>query len=145
MRGGSVARYWGFALAVGLVVATGLFWLQSSRAPSDDEQWAVIGRYCIDCHNSADLTGDLSFEGIGPGDIPLHAATFETAVRKLRGQLMPPPGSPRPSAAEADDLIAWLENTLDTAETLPRAGHVPVQRLDRSEFAATVEDLLAEA
>jgi hypothetical protein len=125
------------------MVATGLLALQYRRAHSDEARWALIDRYCVDCHNDADLNGELSFESLTPADIPAHAESFETAVRKLRGQLMPPPGNPRPSAAEADDLIAWLESTLDASEGLPRAGHVSVRRLDRSEFAATVEDLLA--
>ena len=143
MPRGAIVRYSALALAAGAVVAVGLFALQYRRSHGDEAQWAVVERYCVDCHNDVDRSGELSFASLVPGDIPAHAEEFEAAVRKLRGQLMPPPGNPRPSAAEADDLIAWLESTLDAAEELPHAGHVPVQRLDRSEFAATVEDLFA--
>ncbi|MGW8367714.1 MAG: DUF1592 domain-containing protein [Gammaproteobacteria bacterium] len=131
------------AATIVIVGITGFVWLTGHRGADDEAQWAMLDRYCVDCHNDAEFTGDVSFEGLGPADIAAHAETFETAVRKLRGQLMPPPGNPHPSAAEADGLIAWLENTLDATPDLPRAGHVPVQRLNRSEYAATVEDLLA--
>jgi hypothetical protein len=118
-------------------------WLTSGRHAGDTDQWALVGQYCIDCHNSTDYSGDLSFESLGPADIPQHAATFEAAVRKLRGNLMPPPGNPRPAAGEAESLIAWLETVLDAADELPRAAHVPIQRMSRTEYAAAVSDLLA--
>jgi hypothetical protein len=144
MHGRTAALGLGLGLIMLSLITVGLWRLPGERpAAGPPEQWALIESFCIDCHNSTELTGDISFEGLGPGDIGAHAETFETAVRKLRGQLMPPPGNPRPSAAEADDLIAWLESTLDGDEAQPRAGHVPIQRLNRSEYAATVADLLA--
>ena len=131
------------ALTAVIGVAAGILWLRAGRGPDRAEQWAMIQNFCVDCHNTLDLAGDLSFEGLTPDDIPEHAEAFETAVRKLRGQLMPPPGNPRPAPAEVDTLIAWLEATLDTAPGLPQAGHVPIQRLSRNEYAAAVRDLLA--
>jgi hypothetical protein len=131
------------ALTAVIGVAAGILWLRAGRGPDRAEQWAMIQNFCVDCHNTLDLAGDLSFEGLTPDDIPEHAEAFETAVRKLRGQLMPPPGNPRPAPAEVDTLIAWLETTLDTAPGLPQAGHVPIQRLSRNEYAAAVRDLLA--
>jgi mono/diheme cytochrome c family protein len=133
-------------LAVTMLVAAGtlsLVWLTAEHRPGDSEQWALVDRYCVDCHNSTDFTGDVSFESLTPGDIPAHAETFESAVRKLRGQLMPPPGNPRPELAEVEGLIHWLEDNLDQATDLPLAAHVPIQRMSRSEYAAAVRDLLA--
>ena len=130
-------------LAATAVTAAALFWLQAGREPDDTERWAMIDQYCIDCHNSVDLSGGLSFEGLGPGDVTAHAETFEAAAKKLRGFLMPPPGSPRPELAEVEGLIRWLESSLDEAADLPRAAHVPIQRLSRTEYAAAVRDLLA--
>ena len=143
MPRGAIVRYSGIGLAAGAVVASGLFALQYSRTHGDEAQWAVVERYCVDCHNDVELTGDLSFESLTPADIPAHAGSFEAAVRKLRGQQMPPPGNPGPTVDEADSLIAWLENELDDAPGSPRAGHVPIQRLSRTEYAAAVRDLLA--
>ena len=137
----SAWAYTGLAAAV--VVAGGLFWLQTTRGPDPEAQWALIEQYCVDCHNGIDLSGDLSFEGLSPDDIGAHAETFEAAVQKLRGHLMPPPGNPRPELAEADGLITWLEDALDAAPELPRAAHVPIQRMSRTEYAAAVRDLLA--
>ena len=89
------------------------------------EQWAMLDRYCVECHNDAEYTGDVSFESLGPDDIAAHAATFEKVVRKLRGQLMPPPGEPRPDADVRYSFISWLESSLDAVER-SRARGVPI-------------------
>jgi len=143
MPRGAIVRYSGIGLAAGAVVAAGLLALQHQRSHGDEAQWAVVQRYCVDCHNDVDLNGDLSFESLTPADVPAHAESFEAAVRKLRGQLMPPPGNPGPNLDEVDSLIAWLEDELDDAPGIPRAGYVPIQRLSRTEYAAAVRDLLA--
>jgi hypothetical protein len=131
------------ALAGGVALVAGLLWLEAGRGPDGAERWALIEQYCVECHNGVDLSGGLSFEGLGPGDVAAHAETFEAAAKKLRGFLMPPPGSPRPELAEVEGLIRWLETSLDDAAGLPRAAHVPIQRLSRTEYAAAVGDLLA--
>ncbi len=38
---------------------------------------------------------------------------FLKAVRKLRGRVMPPPGSKQPDGKAVDSLVAWLEDSLD--------------------------------
>ncbi len=107
----------------------------------DERSFALLGKYCTDCHNAAELAGELSFEGLGLEDIPQHAERFEAAIVKLRGRLMPPPGEPQPTADEIDGLIVSLERTID--EHAPKhAGHVAAQRLSRTEYAHAVKALL---
>ena len=31
------------------------------------EQWAMLDRYCVECHNDAEFTADLSLQGVGRG------------------------------------------------------------------------------
>lgn len=101
----------------------------------------MLKSYCSECHNPIDLAGELSFEGLTPESVPQHAEIFEAAIRKLRGRLMPPPGSPQPGQDAIDGLVAWLERSIDSAP-LHAAGYVPAQRLSRSEYASAVKDLL---
>ena len=70
------------------------------------------------------------------------AETWEKALRKLRGNLMPPPGSRQPPQQEVSSFVAWLENELDNGARSPKAGYVPVQRLNRTEYAASVKALI---
>jgi len=65
-------------------------------------------------------------------------------VRKLRGNLMPPPGGPRPEPTVTDEFVASLEGALDAAAEArgPKAGRVALHRLNRTEYATAVEELL---
>ncbi len=113
------------------------------RTPSADEHFALIDRYCTDCHNRAERAGELAFDQLLGNDIHTDARVWETTVRKLRGSLMPPPGSPRPAFERIDALVAWLEDSLDTAYATERQlGRVTLRRLNRGEYANAVRDVL---
>src|SRR4030095_4739572 len=117
----------------------------SAAAPADaDKHPGTIKQYCVACHNDRAKTGGVSFEGMTTQSIGQHADVFEKAVRKLRGRVMPPPGSRQPDASTADALVAWLETSLDKAAG---QAHVPdtivLHRLNRKEYANAVRDLLA--
>jgi mono/diheme cytochrome c family protein len=107
-------------------------------------QLATIKQYCATCHNDRVKTAGVSFDNVTAEGIAQHADLFEKAVRKVRGRVMPPPGSRQPDGAAADALVAWLERTLDRA---PGQAHVPDQvvlhRLNRKEYRNAVRDLLA--
>src|ERR687887_249633 len=71
-----------------------------SVAPAADEkskQWAVIEKYCFECHNTTDWAGGIAFDTMSMDDVPAEAETWEKAIRRLRGRLMPPPGKPQPA------------------------------------------------
>jgi hypothetical protein len=113
----------------------------AARAP---EQWALVDRYCTDCHNAAELAGGLDLERMGPESIAQHAEKLELAVRKLRSQSMPPPKEPRPEGEQLAGLVDWLEDALDEAAVNRRGFEAIVpHRLNRKEYANAVRDLLA--
>jgi hypothetical protein len=57
---------------------------------------------------------------------------------------MPPQGVPRPDDATYASLVSWLETELDRAgAAAPNPGRPLVRRLNRSEYANAVRDLLA--
>src|SRR5882672_8517428 len=62
------------------------------------DRWAFTQKYCSDCHNDAELTGGLSFEGRKPGDVHRDAKIWEAAIRKLQLGLMTPRHQPQPAA-----------------------------------------------
>jgi uncharacterized protein DUF1592/uncharacterized protein DUF1588/uncharacterized protein DUF1585/uncharacterized protein DUF1587/uncharacterized protein DUF1595 len=125
------------ALAVGVVVIE-LPWLAGG---GHDE---VLGRYCVECHNDLERTGDVSFERLDRQDLAAHAGVWEAAVRKLRTGLMPPLGEPRPARAVLDAFAGSLEAGLDAAwARSPNPGARPLTRLNRTEYANAIRDLLA--
>ena len=108
-----------------------------------ERHMATIDHYCLDCHNEIDREAGLVLERIDLADTGANAETFEKMTRKLRGRLMPPTGVPRPDARTVDELVAWLETSLDTeAEANQRLGRMSIHRLNRTEYGTAVRDLL---
>ena len=104
------------ALAAGAVVA----W-RYAAAPSAEQQFAMLDRYCTECHNGAELAGGCRSRKSVP-DIHAARRELEKAVRKLRGQLMPPPSEPRPDDAAAPvSSSPGIEAQLDAAAATHRA------------------------
>ena len=65
-------------------------------------------------------------------------------MRKLRTRSMPPQGMPRPDEATYVAMTNWLETELDRAGAAsPNPGRPLIRRLNRSEYANAVRDLLA--
>ena len=101
-----------------------------------------LDTYCLTCHNQRTRTADLAFDTLDPADVSAHAETWEEAVRKLRGGLMPPAGTRRPPQADVDAFVGSLEAALDRAALAhPNPGRVALHRLNRAEYANAIEDL----
>ena len=114
------------------------------QAADGQAQLATIKQYCVTCHNDRTKTGGVSFEGLTAESVGQHGDVFEKAVRKLRGRVMPPPGSRQPEGGAVDALVAWLERSLDRAETKTHVtDRVVLHRLNRKEYSNAVRDLLA--
>ena len=65
---------------------------------ADHAQWGMLDQYCLECHNYEDWAGEVAFDLMTPGSLMEEPDVWEKAVRKLRGRLMPPPGSPQPES-----------------------------------------------
>src|SRR5579864_6838090 len=135
----------GISCAVGIVSGSSEVFSQPAKtvAQHPESQWSTIGLYCFGCHNEEVRAGNLFLTQLDAASVPKHPEIFEKVVRKLRGRQMPPPGMEQPSQQEVDALIGWLETTLDKSSTAHLAGRVGVQRLNRTEYANAVKDLLA--
>ncbi len=114
----------------------------ATAAGGADQAHAMLETYCFDCHNTQIKTGGLALDKLNLNDPSGDAQIWEKALRKLRGRLMPPPGNPQPSQAEIDTFTNWMESTLDAHPKGPTAGYVPIQRLNRTEYAASVKALV---
>src|SRR4026209_2394421 len=107
------------------------------------EKWALLDKYCSKCHNTQDWAGGVAFDTLTPETIPDDAETWEKAVRKLRGGLMPPAGNPRPDHQATQPLVSWMEANLDhAANTRAETGRVALHRLNRKEYTNAIRDLL---
>jgi hypothetical protein len=129
-----------YACAVLILIASPA--LLQTRAAQQNPHQAMLNTYCISCHSTAAKVGGLALDGLDLQAAADNAETWEKVLRKVRGHLMPPPGSPQPAQRDVDSFVAWMENRLDTQVNAPKAGRVPIQRLNRIEYAASVKALV---
>src|SRR3954469_18517931 len=116
----------------------------SGQPAAADPNQALVNRYCVTCHNQRLKTANLALDTLALPHPEQDAVVWERAIRKLRAGMMPPPGAPRPAAADAQALAAYLETTLDTAAAAtPNPGSVRIHRLNRAEYSNAMRDLFS--
>jgi mono/diheme cytochrome c family protein len=104
----------------------------------------VVRQYCVTCHNEATGAGGVTFDKLDLGNLAANADVCEKAIRKLRNGAMPPQGARQPDRATHDGLTTWLETELDRAVAArPNPGRPLLHRLNRTEYANAIRDLLA--
>ena len=117
-----------------------------AAAPGHDALNGVVRTYCQRCHNDRMLTGNFSLDGFDVGAAGRDAASAvraEKMIRKLRANMMPPPGMRRPPAETLQALVETLETVVDAAAAAdPNPGYRTFQRLNRHEYEQAVHDLL---
>jgi len=134
----------------GAVVAGGMMLRLEAQQPSPaatavPAPAALVGRYCISCHNQRLKRGNLALDAIVTDEVGQHADVWEKVVRKIRARQMPPVGLPRPDEAAYDAAVAALETSLDrAAAAAPNVGRTAtLRRLTRTEYSNAIRDLLA--
>jgi mono/diheme cytochrome c family protein len=138
-----------FSLACVAVRASGVQAAARQAAVSSDAQAVVspraaIDQYCISCHNARLASGELRLDTLDLSTPGTDAEVWEKVVRKLQTRTMPPAGARRPDEATYRALIGSLTATLDRAAAAqPNPGRPMLRRLNRSEYANAIRDLLA--
>ena len=115
----------------------------AAQGPNAPPHGPLIERYCVTCHNERLRTAGVVLEGLDVSNVAPGAATWERVLRKLEAREMPPAGRPRPDDAEYDALAGRLAAALDrTAARAPNPGRGALHRLNRTEYANVIRDLL---
>ena len=110
-------------------------------AQSPDQ--ALISKYCAGCHNDKTKSGEFSFDKLNVSAMHENAREWERVIRKVRAGMMPPAGMPRPERKELDSFAARIEASVDkVAAQNPTPGRPSLHRLNRTEYANVVRDLL---
>ncbi len=119
--------------------------VETSRAATvATEHNATLRTYCMVCHNDRMRTGNMSLADFDAADAPASAELAEKVISKLQLGMMPPPGARRPEEDALLEIAVSLEDQLDaSAAANPNPGRRSFQRLNRAEYSAAIEDLLA--
>ena len=104
---------------------------------------ALLDRYCVGCHNEKIRTAGLAIDKLDLAHPGNNADVWEKVDRKIRAGMMPPSGVPRPDRATLDAFATQLETALDKAAAAkPNPGTTGLHRLNRTEYANSIRDLL---
>lgn len=107
----------------------------------------MIRESCADCHNATRHKGGLDltrFLKAGAADALRDRDVWETVAEKIRTREMPPEDEPQPFDAQVEIATTWIDQhyaALDSQAPL-NPGRVTARRLNRTEYANTVRDLL---
>lgn len=104
----------------------------------------LFQKFCGDCHAGGSAEGDLALDRLTAKLDPTADHEKWLAVwQNLRAQTMPPAEEAQPTAAERDLMVHGIEQAVFQLDpTRPDPGRVTVRRLNRTEYANTVRDLL---
>jgi hypothetical protein len=105
---------------------------------------SLINQYCITCHNQRAKVGGLTLDTLDYEHLDKDAATWEKVVRKIKTGMMPPSGARRPERPALDAFATEVEKRLDAAAVRnPNPGTAALHRLNRTEYANVIRDLLS--
>ncbi len=102
--------------------------------------------HCLACHGPAKQEAKLRLDTLS-ADLsnPDAARKWVEVMDQLNRGEMPPEDRPRPDAMQQQVVVKWIAAELRTAERKARSsgGRVVLRRMNRTEYANTVRDLLA--
>ena len=134
----------GMVLAGAVLLPAAALQAQNSPSTAAATHRAALEQYCIGCHSGPTPFAGLNLEALDIGNLEANGTIWEKVLRKLRNREMPPAGMPRPDAATYEALVKYIETERDRlAEAKPNPGRPTLHRLNRTEYANAIRDLLA--
>ena len=133
------------ALLIAGFSSSGL-WAADSAAVSHyrDKIEPILSNYCYSCHAYGETNGNVSFDSFASNDaLVADRALWWRVLKNVRAGVMPPADEAKPTKEELDTLEQWIKLqafAIDPAN--PDPGRVTVRRLNRTEYANTIRDLM---
>ena len=113
--------------------------------PLPNEISSFFAAYCLKCHQGHKPKGKLDlgqFQTVT--SLTADSKRWNKVIARVAAGEMPPLGSKSPATEERDKFLSEMKRTLFAALCAgePQPGPAPLRRLNRTEYGATVRDLL---
>ena len=103
-----------------------------------------VQQYCLPCHSGASPAGGMQLGEADSTKPEAQPEVWERVIRMLSAGEMPPAGAPHPGREKIGEFSASLIADLDAAaQAVPFAGRPVIRRLNRTEYANAIRDILA--
>lgn len=112
---------------------------------SEAEAVELVRTFCLDCHSGEDAESGLDLEGFSSAqDVGDAIGHWTKIAGRISDSTMPPAESDAPSPASRQALALWIRTTIHAAvcDDGVAPGGPMLRRLNRTEYANTVRDLL---
>lgn len=122
--------------------------LCATGAPAADfarDGVAFLQKHCVACHGEKKKSAGIALHTItDEAALVKDRKKAQAALRMVETGEMPPADKPRPPVAELDAFKAAVAAAFDRADrnTRPDPGRVTVRRLNKTEYANTIRDLV---
>jgi hypothetical protein len=107
--------------------------------------FSFVKKNCAGCHNAKLTNGDINLAALDTArSFDESREVWEKSVEKLETGQMPPPGVPKPPAADIAAVTRFLKGEFQRQDRAakPDPGRVTARRLNRAEYNNTMRDLL---
>jgi mono/diheme cytochrome c family protein len=115
------------------------------QAQSFEQGQAFLGKYCKTCHQGESPAGGFNVSAVSaPASLGAESQRWIRLNARITSGAMPPKGAPAPPLDAREAFTKWVESALheQACATGIVPGRWPLRRLNRDEYAATVQDLL---
>jgi hypothetical protein len=116
---------------------------QGDYSPDKGKQFLTA--YCSTCHSGKTPPGNLRVDTLSQDDsFRTNASTWIRVISRVHNSEMPPRGARTPDVNDREAFVNWAQESL-TSEVCANGispGKFPARRLSRSQYSATVRDLL---
>lgn len=112
---------------------------------SFDDAQRFLKSNCQACHQGSSPAGGFAVNQVTTVEtMRTQPERWNKLALRVRHGEMPPKGAPAPAVEDREKFLAWADSSLRAAVCSAglTAGRMPVRRLNRDEYAATIRDLL---
>ena len=116
---------------------------KSAYSFNDTQQF--LKTYCTSCHGGKGGAGGLGAASFSTyQSLQKNPHKWESMLTRVRNFEMPPKGAPAPSQDAREEFTRWVHDALiqEACAEGMSPGAAPVRRLNRSQYASTIRDLL---
>jgi hypothetical protein len=114
-------------------------------AYSFEDAKQFLQTYCVSCHGGKSGVGGLSLTQVSSYEtLQKNPEKWDAIFRRVRNQEMPPRGLPSPTMDSREAFTGWVHDSLisEACSEGMTPGPAPVRRLNRTQYASTIRDLL---
>ena len=133
-------------LLTALTLLLGLAGLTPARAADfAKEGVAFLQKHCLACHGEKKKNAGVALHTFtSEASLLKNRKLWDSVVKVIAEGEMPPADKPRPLAGESEQFLATINAIFDKADlnAKPDPGRVTIRRLNKTEYANTVRDLV---